>query len=129
MITWIRENTGIFSLAASAILVISAAAVGWNQLSGLVEQQPEIQRHLYDSSRHVDPEEKKRMEERIDSLESRLRELESHRWRQHIDRQRGRNRRQSRLESPSATLQLVPGPKQPYRLLYGVDELVEINRR
>jgi hypothetical protein len=93
MITWIRENTGIFSLAASAILVISAAAVGWNQLSGLVEQQPEIQRHLYDSSRHVDAEEKKQLEERIKRLEDQVRELHVQRWRQFIGRQRGSDSR------------------------------------
>jgi hypothetical protein len=93
MITWIKDNAGLASLLGAVILIISSGAVGWHQLSELVAQQPEIQKHLYDTSHHVDPEEKKKMEERIDKLETRVLELEAARWRQFIDRQRVNARR------------------------------------
>jgi uncharacterized membrane protein YhiD involved in acid resistance len=92
MITWLRENTGLVSLAGAAVVVIATAAVGWRQLSDLVAAQPEIQRHMYDASRHIDPEEKENLEERIADLERRVRELEAQRWRQFIDRQRERRK-------------------------------------
>ena len=91
MINWIRENTGLASLLGSAVLIVSTAAVAYHQLSGLVAAQPEIQRHLYDDSRHVDPEERKQMKEQMADLERRVRELEAARWRMHIDRQRNQN--------------------------------------
>lgn len=92
MITWLRENTGLVSLAGAAVVIIATAAVGWRQLSDLVAAQPEIQRHMYDDSRHIDPEEKDKLEERIADLERRVRELEAQRWRQFIDRQRERRK-------------------------------------
>jgi hypothetical protein len=93
MITWIRENAGLASLLGAGILIISSAGVAYHQLSGLVAQQPEVERHLYDSSRHVDPEEKKKVEERLSDLERRVRELEAQRWQRYIDRQRNDFRR------------------------------------
>jgi hypothetical protein len=92
MITWIRENLALASALAGLVGVISTGAVGWHQLSELVAAQPEVQRHIYDSSRHVDAEEKKRQAERIEELERQVRDLQSQRWRTHIDRQRGRRR-------------------------------------
>lgn len=89
MIDWIRKNTGLVSLLASIIVVVSTIAVAYHQLSELISAQPEIQRHLYDNSRHVDPEEKKRSQEEIDELKRRVRELEAQRWQRWIDRQRG----------------------------------------
>lgn len=93
MTTWLRENGQLVSLLGAAVVAIAAFAVGWHQLSGLVAAQPEIQRHIYDSSRHVDPEAEKKMEERMDDFERRLRELEAQRWRMYIDRQRGERAR------------------------------------
>lgn len=92
MITWIRENAVLASLAGGLILAISTAAVAYHQLSSLVAAQPEIQRHLYDSSRHVDPEEKKRMQEEIQDLKRQVRELQAQRWERYIERQRERRR-------------------------------------
>lgn len=89
MIDWIRKNTGLVSLLTSIIVVVSTIAVAYHQLSELISAQPEIQRHLYDNSRHVDPEEKKRSQEEIDELKRRVRELEAQRWQRWIDRQRG----------------------------------------
>lgn len=92
MITWIRENIALASVLAGLVGVVSTGAVAYHQLSEIVAQQPEIQRHLYDASRHVDPETQKKVEERIEDLEQRLRVLEAARWRAHIDQQRGRRR-------------------------------------
>lgn len=89
---WIRENATIASLLSAVVAVIAAVAVGWYQLSGLVAQQPEIQRHLYDDSRHVSPEEQKEMKDQIKEMERRLRNLEERQWRRHIDSQRGPRR-------------------------------------
>lgn len=97
MITKIRDNAPLFSLLGGAILIISAGAVGYYQLSGLVAAQPEIQRHIYDSSRHVNAEVEKKKEEEIEDLKRRVRELEAQRWRQFIDRQR-EERMQGRRE-------------------------------
>jgi hypothetical protein len=93
MITWLRENIALASVLAGLVGVISTGAVGWHQLSELVAAQPEVQRHIYDSSRHVDAEEKKKTQERIEELERQVRDLQIQRWRAHIDRQRGNDRR------------------------------------
>ncbi len=91
IITWIRENIALASVVAALVGAISTGAVAYHQLSDLVASQPEIQKHLYDTSRHVDPEEKRKMEGRIEELETRLRSLEEQRWRMYIDRQRNQN--------------------------------------
>jgi hypothetical protein len=92
MITWLRENAALASVLGGFVLVISTGAVAYHQLSDLVAAQPEIQRHIYDDSRHVDPEAQKKQEEEIEELKRRVRELEIQRWRTHIDRQRGPRR-------------------------------------
>lgn len=85
MITWIRENAALFSLATALVVFISGAAVGWHQLDGVVGNQVITDAHIHDSTRHLDPirdaEMHKRLEERINKLEERLRELESRRAR------------------------------------------------
>jgi hypothetical protein len=91
MITWIRENASLFSLLGGAVVIIATFAVGYHQLSDLVAAQPEIQKHLYDDSRHVDPEERKKQQEEMEDLKRRVMQLEAARWRTYIDRQRQQN--------------------------------------
>ena len=79
MITWIRNNTALFSLAAGGVIVISSAAVGWHQLQGLVADQAEIRKHINDNSRHVDPDREKELRAQVERLEERVRDLESQR--------------------------------------------------
>jgi hypothetical protein len=96
MLTWIRENIALASVLAGLVGVISTGAVGWHQLSELVAAQPEVQKHIYDSSRHVDAEEKKKQAEEIEELKRQVRDLQIQRWRAHIDRQRERPDRTER---------------------------------
>jgi hypothetical protein len=80
MITWIKENTGLFSLLSSVVLIISSGAVAKYKLDELVEQQAEVQQHIHDTTRHLDPVRdtaaRKRDQERIRKLEARLEKLE-----------------------------------------------------
>lgn len=85
MITWIRENTGLFSLAASLVLVISTVAVTRYQIAGLMAAQPEIQSHIHDTTRHIDPvrdsQREKQLETRIERLEEQIRRMDQRGWR------------------------------------------------
>jgi len=97
MITWIRENASLVSFLGSAVLVISGAAVAKYQLSGLVAQQAEVQNHIHDTTRHLDPqrdaEEKRRLIERIEKLEERQERAERRRaWTGEQLRRRGDRR-------------------------------------
>lgn len=90
MITWIRENTALFSLVTGAVIFISTVAVGWHELQGLVAWQPIVEQHMDDTARHVNPEEAKQTQERLEKLEERVRELE---MRQRMRRGQERGRR------------------------------------
>lgn len=96
MINWIRENAGLASFLGSIIFVISTVAVSYHQLSGLIESQPAIQSHIHDSTRHLDPvrdpEERKRLLDRIEKLEERLNRMESRQAGMWRGRQRERSR-------------------------------------
>ena len=96
MITWIRNNTALFSLAAGLVIVISSAAVGWHQLQGLVAQQAEVQKHITDNARHVDPDREKELREQVEQLEYRVGELEARRRAWELLRERNDNRRTDR---------------------------------
>ena len=80
MINWIRENAAIVSIAGSLVLGVSGVAVARYQLSGLVEKQSEIEQHMHDTTRHLDPnrdpERLKKLEERVEQLERQLRWME-----------------------------------------------------
>ena len=99
MITWIRNNVALFSLATSLVVFIAGAAVGWHQLNGLVADQPAVENHIHDSARHIDPvrdaESQKQLMERIEKLEERLNRMESRRgnwgggWQGRTDHERG----------------------------------------
>jgi hypothetical protein len=85
MIKWIRDNTWVFSIIGPLVLVIAAAAVAYNQLSGLVEQQSQVQQHIHDHVRHIDvtrdPQALKQLTDRIEKLEAKLERLEGRgRW-------------------------------------------------
>jgi hypothetical protein len=112
MITWIRENLALASVLAGLVGVISTGAVGWHQLSELVAAQPEIQKHLYDDSRHVDAEEQKKQEERMAELERRVRELEAQRWQRWIDPQKRRRTSDSDRVEPYGRLKVTGLPNQ-----------------
>lgn len=81
MITWLRENSGIVSLATSLILVISTAAVAYHELSNLIAAQVEVQKHINDSTRHLDPMRdgmtQKHLVERLERLEKRMERMEA----------------------------------------------------
>ena len=96
MITWIRNNTALFSLAAGLVIIISSAAVGWHQLQGLVAQQAEVQKHITDNARHVDPDREKELREQVEQLEYRVGELEARRRAWELLRERNDNRRTDR---------------------------------
>lgn len=76
MINWIRNNAPLASLAGALAIAIATVAVDRYQLSGLVAKQPEIEKHMGDTTRHIDPNRDpnrlKRLEERIDKLEEQL---------------------------------------------------------
>lgn len=76
MITWIRENGFLFSLAGGLLICVSTVAVSRYQLAGLVAAQPATHQHINDTSRHLDPqrdaEADKQLLERIQRLERRL---------------------------------------------------------
>lgn len=80
MITWIRDNAVLFSVATSAILCLSTVAVARYQLAGLVASQAVTNQHMNDTTRHLDPyrdsESAKELKERIDRLERRIEVLE-----------------------------------------------------
>jgi len=73
MITWIRENAALASILAGFIAIISSGAVAYHQLSNLIAKQPGIDQHVYDTTRHIDPNRDpqawKKLEERIEKLE------------------------------------------------------------
>ena len=93
MITWIRNNTALFSLAAGGVIVISSAAVGWHQLQGLIADQAEVRKHINDNSRHVDPDREKELREQVEQLEHRVGELEARRRAWELFRERNDNHR------------------------------------
>lgn len=75
MITWIRENAVLFSLAGGAVICISTLAVNRYQLSSLLAAQPITHQHINDTTRHIDQrdlDEIKELKDRIDRLERRL---------------------------------------------------------
>ena len=80
MVTWIRENAAVLSLAASVALCVSTIAVARYQLQGLVSAQAEVRQHIYDSQRHLDPhrdpESMKEMKDKIERLERHIERLE-----------------------------------------------------
>jgi hypothetical protein len=97
MLTWIRENTGLFSLGATLVLVIAGGAVAYHQLSSLIETQKTNEAHQHDTTRHIDPMRdgmsQKHLVERLERLEEQVRRMESRqrdRWR---DRQEDQERR------------------------------------
>lgn len=80
MINWIRENAGLASIAGALILAVSGGGVAYHQLSTLVAEQPAIQSHIHDTTRHIDPnrdpEKLKSLENRVEQLERQLRWME-----------------------------------------------------
>lgn len=80
MITWIRENQVLFSVATSAILSLSTVSVARYQLAGLVAAQAVTIQHIHDSTRHLDPQRdaeiNKQLLERIGQLERKLERCE-----------------------------------------------------
>lgn len=80
MITWIRDNAVLFSVATSAILCLSTVAVARYQLASLVASQAVTNHHMNDTTRHLDPyrdsESAKELKDRIDRLERRIEVLE-----------------------------------------------------
>jgi septal ring factor EnvC (AmiA/AmiB activator) len=91
MVKWIRENSFLFTIGSTLVLIISAGAVANHQLSGLVAQQSEVQQHIHDNVRHIDPVRDKQawqqLLDRIDKLEDKVRQIEGKRTR---SRRRGR---------------------------------------
>jgi hypothetical protein len=83
VIKWIRENSFLFSIASTLVMVIASGAVAYHQLSELVAQQPEIQQHIHDNVRHIDPVRDKQawdqLLHRVDALEKTVIELEGQR--------------------------------------------------
>lgn len=96
MINRIRENGFLFSIAVVVAGAISTVAVTRYQISGLIAEQPEVQRHIHDTTRHIDPlrdiEARRQLIERIEKLEEHLerserrREWAGERLRQRDDR-------------------------------------------
>lgn len=90
MLNWLRQNAIIVSIAGTAVLLISHAAVSQYQLSGLVSGQSTVSAHIHDTMRHLDPhrdpEALRRLTERIDRLEEKLERAE--RWRERLVDQR-----------------------------------------
>lgn len=80
MITWIRDNAVLFSVATSAILCLSTVAVARYQLAGLVASQGVTNHHMNDTTRHLDPyrdtEAAKDLKEEIRDLKRRIEVLE-----------------------------------------------------
>lgn len=80
MLTWIRENAVLFSVASAAVMCISTVAVSRYQLSNLVAAQAAMSQHTNDTTRHLDPqrdaESVKELKERIDRLERKLERCE-----------------------------------------------------
>jgi hypothetical protein len=91
MLTWIRENAVLFSLAASLVLVMSGGGVAYYQLTVLIEEQKANEQHIHDPLRHIDPMRdgmsQKHLVERLERLEDQVRRME---LRQRLERDRGR---------------------------------------
>lgn len=97
MINWLRQNAVILSIAGTAVLLVSHAAVSQYQLSGLVAGQAAVGAHIHDTTKHLDPhrdpEAMRRLTERIDKLEEKLERSE--RWRERLIEQWRQRQRQS----------------------------------
>lgn len=80
MITWIRENAALASVAGALVLAISTGAVAYHKLNSLDAAQPEVQHHIHDTTRHIDPardpEALRKLEDRVNQLERQLRWME-----------------------------------------------------
>ena len=80
MITWIRENGAVISIAGTIFICVSIVAVNRYQLSGLVAAQPMIHQHVNDSTRHLDAardaETNRQLLERINQLERKIERCE-----------------------------------------------------
>lgn len=80
MITWVRENSVLFSIIGTGVICVSTVAVARFQLSALVSAQAEVRQHMSDTTRHLDPsrdaESARELKDRIDRLEKQIERLE-----------------------------------------------------
>jgi hypothetical protein len=121
--TWIRNNTWIVSIVSTLVVAIGVGAVDHYQLKSLVGEQSEVQHHIHDTTRHLDPardtQAQAQLLDRVKHLEEKVVRLES-RGRWHGERNPSRRGNRQALAAPtrpeSLDLRKICEPQPPIRL-------------